>query len=281
MGQMSSVASAALASQAFIMDDKRAHAVNAFVPSMSAFPIRLEIRLEAMASDGGWARAPVVLWVTNSSTMSRARITEVRYNFDDMTLEAELHADSRSHPVLLAAISKFGHINTERNTAKVRICIRLTSAETGTDPVFELLASENLFPHRDTPLSSPTRTILDSLYAGRPRDMRNIRPPPPSNISASLDSHRVQLRDDQARAVTIGESRHPLLAIQAAFGTGKTVVGALLAARLAAPGQLVIATATTNVAVAQFTDTLLKLDDIRHLSILRFVADTSLQEGAP
>ncbi|XGW05120.1 hypothetical protein V3C99_015918, partial [Haemonchus contortus] len=264
------------------MDDKRTHSVTAFVPSMRAFPIRLEIRLEAMASDGGWARArPVDLWVINSSTMCRARITDVRYNFDDMSLDAELHADPRSHPVLLAAISRFGLINTERNTAEVRICTRLTRAETGTDPVFELLASENLFPHRDTPLPSLTRTILDSLYAGRPRDMRNIRPPLPSNIVISLDSQRIQLRDDQARAVTMGMERHPVLAIQAAFGTGKTVVGALLAARLAAPGRLVIATATTNVAVAQFTDTLLKLDDFRHLSILRFVADTSLQEGAP
>ncbi|KIH52452.1 hypothetical protein ANCDUO_17446 [Ancylostoma duodenale] len=79
----------------------------------------------------------------------------------------------------------------------------------------------------------------------------------------------------------MGSVDHPVVAIQAAYGTGKTVVGALLAGRLANPRHLIVATATTNTAVAQFTDTLLKLSDFRHLNILRFVSDSALADGAP
>lgn len=42
-----------------------------------------------------------------------------------------------------------------------------------------------------------------------------------------------------------------------------------------------MAIATTNTAVPQFTDTLLKLSDFRHLNILRFVSDSALADGAP
>ncbi|KAK5981701.1 hypothetical protein GCK32_014135, partial [Trichostrongylus colubriformis] len=69
---------------------------------------------------------------------------------------------------------------------------------------------------------------------------------------------------------------------EAAYGTGKTVVGALIAARTYSNfKERVIATTTTNNAVAQFTDTLLGLDDFRHLDVLRYVSDSALVEGAP
>uniref|UniRef100_A0A7I4YXQ2 AAA_12 domain-containing protein n=1 Tax=Haemonchus contortus TaxID=6289 RepID=A0A7I4YXQ2_HAECO len=100
-------------------------------------------------------------------------------------------------------------------------------------------------------------------------------------MSVILDSRRLQLRPDQARAVEMSTGTHPIFAIQAAYGTGKTVIGAFIAARLSVPGELVIATATTNVAIAQFIETLLRLDEFSHLPILRFVADSALQEGVP
>lgn len=41
------------------------------------------------------------------------------------------------------------------------------------------------------------------------------------------------------------------------------------------------ATATTNTAVGQYIDTLLKLSDFRHLNNLQFVSDSALADGAP
>lgn len=46
-------------------------------------------------------------------------------------------------------------------------------------------------------------------------------------------------------------------------------------------GHLILATATTNTAVAQSTDTVLRLSDLRHLNMLRFVSDSALAGGAP
>ncbi|VDO66832.1 unnamed protein product [Heligmosomoides polygyrus] len=101
-------------------------------------------------------------------------------------------------------------------------------------------------------------------------------------MSLRLHGSTLHLRDDQRRAVQMGLSNHPILVIQAAYGSGKTVIGAYLAAQIAATDQnFVIVTATTNVACAQFTETLLHLDDYRRdgrrlLEILLFNPDAAL-----
>lgn len=53
----------------------------------------------------------------------------------------------------------------------------------------------------------------------------------------------------------------------------------LPAAQIAAAQNFVIVTATTNMACAQFTDTLFRFDDYRQLSVLRFIADSALIDG--
>ncbi|KAK5983716.1 hypothetical protein GCK32_007235 [Trichostrongylus colubriformis] len=123
--------------------------------------------------------------------------------------------------------------------------------------------------------------IHDQVYGGRSCPIRARSPTSSDDMSVTLRGRRLQLRPGQARAVLMGTEYHAVMAIQAAYGIGKAVVGARIAARLAQPRQLVIATATTKVAVVQFTDTLLDLDEFDHLPILRFVPDPSLQEGAP
>ncbi|KAK6733231.1 hypothetical protein RB195_017157 [Necator americanus] len=67
--------------------------------------------------------------------------------------------------------------------------------------------------------------------------------------------------------------------IQAGFGTGKTIFGAIIAARWAAGVASTLATASTNAAVAQFAQTMLSLSAYRYLNVLRFVADSAAQEN--
>ncbi|EYC08964.1 hypothetical protein Y032_0063g3456 [Ancylostoma ceylanicum] len=101
-------------------------------------------------------------------------------------------------------------------------------------------------------------------------------------LTPTSPRREITLCPDQSYAVRAGDQDCPLLAIQAAFGTGKTVVGALITARVAAAtGSTVIATATTNTAVAHFTDTLLRLNGYHDLPIMHFVPDSALVEGAP
>lgn len=60
------------------------------------------------------------------------------------------------------------------------------------------------------------------------------------------------------------------------------MIGAYLAAQIAAAGQnFVIVTTTTHMACSHFTDTLLRLDDHRRLSVLRCVADSAWADGTP
>ncbi|KAK5978742.1 hypothetical protein GCK32_003587 [Trichostrongylus colubriformis] len=57
-------------------------------------------------------------------------------------------------------------------------------------------------------------------------------------------------------------------------------MGALIAGRIfSMHGTTVIAATTINTAVAQFTETLLKLDEFKNLDILRYVSDSALTEG--
>nr|CDJ93591.1 Hypothetical protein CBG22588 [Haemonchus contortus] len=281
MGKLFAVASASLASQAFLTDDKCTHEMMAFIPNLDGLPLRLQIELPAMAPDNGWNRLRNVdVWVVHSTTMTRATITFVQYDFDSRTLAVELSADTRSQQSIRDAVIEHGRVFDD-HTARVRVCVRLSRPPSGTDPVFELLAASNLFFGIDPTSPFLANFILDSVYGGRPRDHNPPPPPPPTNMTIILDSRRLQLRPDQARAVEMSTGAHPIFAIQAAYGTGKTVIGAFIAARLSVPGELVIATATTNVAIAQFTETLLRLDEFSHLPILRFVADSALQEGAP
>ncbi|VDO98894.1 unnamed protein product [Heligmosomoides polygyrus] len=58
----------------------------------------------------------------------------------------------------------------------------------------------------------------------------------------------------------------------AAFGTGKTVVGACIAARQGRGGSRIIVTATTNAAVAQITETILSIDAFADVAVCRYIA---------
>ncbi|KAK5978665.1 hypothetical protein GCK32_018390 [Trichostrongylus colubriformis] len=200
--------------------------------------------------------------------MARARIHRQWYDFSNKIVRVELFVDTRTENQFRDAILYNGILLGD-SSAEVRVCVRLTRAVTGTDPVFEILASENLFSALDPNARMPANDILDQVYGGRDRPSRARSPPPPDDLAVVLRGRRLYLRPDQARAVRMGMEEYPIMAIQAAYGTGKTVVGAVIAARLAQPGRLVIATATTNVAIAQFTDTLLGLDEYDHLPVLR------------
>uniref|UniRef100_A0A7I4YBK6 Proteasome assembly chaperone 3 n=1 Tax=Haemonchus contortus TaxID=6289 RepID=A0A7I4YBK6_HAECO len=218
--------------------------------------------------------------------MTRATITFVQYDFDTRILSVELRADTRSQQPLRDAVIQHGHVSDD-STACVRVCVRLTWPESGTDIVFTLLAGSNLFSGSDLVSRFLSNIILDSVYGSRPRVPNS---PPQPNIMNSLSLQRILASYSIIVAYNSPgpgpsgtyEHRHiPDFGMQAAYVTGKTVMGALMAARLSVLGELVIATTTRNVAIAQFTETILRLNEFSRLPILLFVADTLLQKGAP
>ncbi|XGW21519.1 hypothetical protein V3C99_004464, partial [Haemonchus contortus] len=285
MGPLFAVASAALSAQNFGMDDKTTHEVTAFVPSLTALPISLQFTFDSFTAEAGWSRSRCVsTWVVGSSTLVRTIVGSARFQPSQKTMEIELHSGQNQHRTLANAIRRYGIVNEENNTAQVPIYIRLCRESVGADPIFDISASVSLLkPLLHPSGSSLANTILDTVYASR----RRVSFAPPTRLTRSLPTsiqvgcRNLHLKNEQALAIQLGTEDYPILAIQAAFGTGKTLVGAAIAARLASAGQQVIVTATTNVAVAQFTDTLLQLGGYNHLHILRFLCDSALMEGAP
>lgn len=161
------------------------------------------------------------------------------------------------------------------------IRVRLGSLPADADPVYEIILSLQLFKGVSFASGSRAADVLDTVYVG-------VRAPsgPVGPIAGhermSIGGRTLDLQPDQVNALQLATVDQPVIAIHAAFGTGKTVIGALLAARIFRSQQsTVVATTTTNTAVAQFTDTLLRLDDHRDLDIVRYVCDSALLEGSP
>ncbi|KIH68736.1 hypothetical protein ANCDUO_00927 [Ancylostoma duodenale] len=98
----------------------------------------------------------------------------------------------------------------------------------------------------------------------------------------NVHGRAIQLTDDQRQALALGNGDFPVAGIKAAFGTGKTVVGASIAVRQAQRReQRVVVTASTKTAVAQFTDIILSLEDLRDVGVIRFVAETVAFDDIP
>ncbi|KAK5970689.1 hypothetical protein GCK32_015979 [Trichostrongylus colubriformis] len=284
MAKLFSVSCATLVATNLAFDDRRTHHLVAVVPSTTAYPARLRIQVQQMSAESGWSRnRPAQVWIVNSRTLCSMTVARCDYSYDSRTLHVELHATPTTHHSLLRAIDRFSR--TSRGVRKVNICITLDRATSGADPVFELLAEQHLFGGLRPSTCCHANTALEWIY-GEARFLPeavgqdpSTSAPPPTSIR--LGGTCIQLRDDQQLAIQKGLTELPILALQAAYGSGKTIIGAFLAALLVERGNSVVVTATTNVACAQFTETLLRLDDYRTIPILRFVADSALVEGAP
>ncbi|KIH47811.1 hypothetical protein ANCDUO_22124, partial [Ancylostoma duodenale] len=131
---------------------------------------------------------------------------------------------------------------------------------------------------------STASSILNHVYGAatlgcpnrdEPQLMRDVEP----RIDVLVNNNIVTFSAEQRKAVALGTSQFPIAAIQAAFGTGKTLVGAFIAAQLADDGDIVLVTASTNAAVAQFAQTILTLSAYQHLRVLRYVSDMAVQEN--
>ncbi|XGW10416.1 hypothetical protein V3C99_012144 [Haemonchus contortus] len=132
-------------------------------------------------------------------------------------------------------------------------------------------------------LASLASRIADLDYGGpqdAPMDQAEAGDPIVVAPSFQIRGTTMVLTNDPVEAVRLAVSNEPIVATQAAFGTGKTMVGAIIAAFIASrPQSIVVVTATNNAAVAQFTETLLSLDDFAHLEVLRYLSDIAASDN--
>ncbi|XGW14950.1 hypothetical protein V3C99_000886 [Haemonchus contortus] len=278
MSQLFNAACSALAAESKMNVDKRTLRVTATIPDLDAFPLRFDFTIVNMSSECGWTnQRPVHLWIVGSRSVIKATIQKAEHSRKDRSIAVRLAVQAWRHHDLVRSISTFG--TTEDKVRTVEICVKLGSPPVGAEPLYELVSKGQLFGNFSE--GSQAEAVLNSVYGMR-RAPTGSADPQPEHEMVSVRGTSCWLRPDQMEALRMADLRLPIMAIQGAFGTGKTFVGALAAARtFTLSNEYVIATTSTNTAVAHFTDMLLRLDDYKHLNILRYVSDAALMEGTP
>ncbi|VDP05382.1 unnamed protein product [Heligmosomoides polygyrus] len=103
MAQIFNVACSALVAINNLGDDQRTLGLTAVVPSMDAYPLRLDFTITDMSSECGWTtNRPVYLWVVGSRSLVRATIQRSQHHYNDRSLSIRLAAPAWAHRSLPA-----------------------------------------------------------------------------------------------------------------------------------------------------------------------------------
>ncbi|EYB99774.1 hypothetical protein Y032_0120g930 [Ancylostoma ceylanicum] len=234
-----------------------------------------------MSSEAGWAKGrPTELWVEGSLEASHMLVHHVGVNPRGRELHITLIAHRWSHSSVRQAVETSGR----RVGAQIFFdaCIKLGRPPIMAEPAYEIISRMNIF--ENILPGTIADAIINRVYGLTPlgcaeEDDEQQEAPIEEEISLTIQGHPTVLTPDQRQAVALGCAGYPIIALQAAFGTGKTVVGAAIAARQALSAhEKIVVTASTNAAVAQFAETLLSIADYSELVILRYVSDTAMAE---
>ncbi|CAJ0610562.1 unnamed protein product [Cylicocyclus nassatus] len=277
MLKLFNVTGAAHAALPFLSDDHQTHWVAAVVPSLTVYTIRLNFVLHNMANEAGWAaQRPVAVWIAGSASLAFVRVRSVTMDPDQRTLAISTEAYHYSHRSILGDVAK--HARRVGPNLVVDVGVHLIKSPLASNPVYESIS------RADLSITAPAGTfgdgVMNAMY-GRARigcSPRHSQAPVSTQLTStsfSLKGRRISLNDDQQKAISLAFTGYPVVGIQAAFGTGKTVIGALLAAHLCKANISVIVTSTTNAAVAQFAETFLALDDFNDVPMVRYVSDSA------
>ncbi|KAK6018785.1 hypothetical protein OSTOST_15607, partial [Ostertagia ostertagi] len=221
-------------------DDRSTRRLTATVPSLTAFPIRFHFTLR-LDSESGWtANRSVFLWIVGAASVERVSILRTKFDPKRKTLDIQLVSSARLHRSLMLELA--------------RQCVNRTV------PVYPMLTKHKLFENITRNSECRGAQVLDAVY----NNLSSYKIAGSDYMYAdrtakriSLDGKSLELGSDQVAAIRLGcDDRRPIVAIRGPFGSGKTLVAALIAARVVRKQKgFSIITATTNGAVAQITDT--------------------------
>ncbi|CAJ0593507.1 unnamed protein product [Cylicocyclus nassatus] len=165
--------------------------------------------------------------------------------------------------------------NDETQSA-VNVTSQLGRTPANANPAFESVSRTEIYKNLEE--GGADVSVVDIAYGAQELGCKTAEKAKgdedePLIDSITLHGRRLELTRDQQEALALGNSKYPLIAIQAAFGTRKTVVGACVAIRQALAGQRVIITVSTNTAVAQFANTILEFGEAQQVGVTRFIAE--------
>ncbi|VDO91763.1 unnamed protein product [Heligmosomoides polygyrus] len=249
MAQIFNVVCSALVTINNLGDDQRPLGLTAVVHSMDAYPLRLDFTTTDMSSEcGSTTNRPVYLWVVGSRSLVLFRgpnttTATVLFRFDSL-----LMGSSFSTCRLSRVWNNGGRHYISAHSCPPGLTFRWCH------PVYEIISSLELFKGFSVSSGSRAADVLDTVYGGLRAPSGPVGPIVGLERT-SIGGRTLDLQPDQVNAFQLAAVDQPVIAKQAAFGTGKTVIAALLAARIFRSQQsTVVATTITNTAVAQFTD---------------------------
>ncbi|KAK6054487.1 hypothetical protein COOONC_08008 [Cooperia oncophora] len=228
LAKICNAACSALAAVNSAEDDRRSHWVVARETTPTWFPMRLQFTLTDMSSEAGWTSGRhVVLWVAGSDSLIRVKVARVDTHPTQHTLHVVVQAFPWSQQPLTRAMHDLG-----RNVGEIRvvdICVRLSKSTAAANPVYEIVSRELMLS--DLSPDTVGSRIIDIVFANMQfgtsdeRYLRDLPPPSDTDRSFRVSGRRITLTRDQKDAVRVGTGNLPIVALQAAFGTGKTLVG--------------------------------------------------------
>lgn len=204
-----------------------------------------------------------------------AYLDDVSFLPETRELRVTVAATAKSHDIIIDDIDEVGRAIGD--SILLDLCVKLGKTPVNANPTFETISCKHLTPAFET--DSVASVVMNTVYGLVPLGCRQADEPTldgdDDNARTVMLSRRlIAFTDDQRQALALGNGRYPIIGIQAAFGTGKTVVGACIAVHQATRGQRVVVTASTNTAVAQFTETILSLDEYSSVGVVRFIIET-------
>ncbi|KHJ92660.1 hypothetical protein OESDEN_07447 [Oesophagostomum dentatum] len=86
----------------------------------------------------------------------------------------------------------------------------------------------------------------------------------------TFEAGEIALNEEQLRAIRLGLAGNPVCAVQAVFGSGKSLIAAVMASML--KEEKVVLTAGSNEAVAQIAEIFSAVRELRDIKVLRYVS---------
>ncbi|KAK6028645.1 hypothetical protein OSTOST_05270 [Ostertagia ostertagi] len=206
MGRIFNAASSALAAFVSMDDDKETHRVTATIPSLLAYPLRMEFILNNMNTEAGWTRhRPVGVWLMGAFSFVRMTVEAVTQLRATRELRIRLQAYSWSHKPLLRATHEVGRI--ANNTAFLEACVKLGKLPSNAIPAYEAVTRMALFS--DIPAGSKADAIMNAVYGATPlgclnKGQNHLWPIKVivDESPISIQGRTVHLTDDQRQAIT-------------------------------------------------------------------------------
>ncbi|EYB94992.1 hypothetical protein Y032_0165g49 [Ancylostoma ceylanicum] len=266
MSKVFNMACSAQAACGSLEFDREIHPVTARIPDIFASPLRLEITLPLMSTESGWAPGqPVAILMEGAETISRVVVKKALNDYEAKRLCVTLVAQGGTERHLIRLIKRAGRQRT------VNARVQLGKPPATANPLYETVVRMRLFDNIHA--GTVGDTIMDLVYGGKscPHIVRrsHVSEEELRNLVLTIGERQLTLTSQQQKAVSLGCAGYPIMAVDAIFGSGKTLVATVIAALCSK--ERVILTGEKNEVIAQIAETLCSIREFRDKRVLRYV----------